>query len=64
MTTAVKAILESFDALSDVERREAAVEIIRRMTPEDGELPEGMLVEAADALFSTLDAEEAANARP
>jgi hypothetical protein len=50
------------DALSDVERREAAVEIIRRMTPADGELPEGVLVETADAMFCMLDAEEAANA--
>jgi len=62
MTTAVHALLESFDALSDAERREAAVEIMRRMTPLDGELPEGVLVETADALFCMLDAEEAANA--
>ena len=38
------------------------MEIIRRMTPEDGELPEGVLVETADSLFCMLDAEEAANA--
>ena len=62
MTTAVEALLESFDALSDVERREAAVEIIRHMTPVGGELPEGVLVETAHALFSMLDTDEAANA--
>ena len=40
------------------------MEIIRRMTVADGELPEGVLVEAADALFRMLDAEEAAKAGP
>jgi hypothetical protein len=64
MTTVLKAILEAFDALSDVERREAAVEIIRRMTLAHGELPEGVIVEAADALFCMIDAEEAANVGP
>ena len=62
MTTAVKAMLETFDSLSDVERRESALEIIRRTTLAGGELPEGVLVEAADALFCMLDAEEAVNA--
>ena len=42
----------------------AAVEIIRRMTVAEGELPEGVLVEAADALFCKLDVAEAANVRP
>jgi len=64
MTTAVQALLETFDALSDAERQEAAVEILRRMMPADGELPEGALVETADTLFCMLDAEEAANAGP
>ena len=36
MTTAVQALLETFDTLSDAERREAAVEILRRMTPAVG----------------------------
>jgi hypothetical protein len=58
------ALLETIDGLSDFERRGAAVEIIRRMTVADGELPEGVLVEAADALFCMLDAEEAAKAGP
>jgi hypothetical protein len=40
------------------------VEVIRRMSPADGELREGMLVETAHALFCMLDAEEAANAGP
>jgi hypothetical protein len=58
MTTAVRVLLESFDALSEAEPQEAAVEILRRMIPE-GELPEQALVEAADELFRMLDAEEA-----
>ena len=64
MTTDVEALIETFDALSGVARREAAVEIIRRMRLANGELPEGVQVEMADALFCGLDAEEAANAGP
>jgi len=62
MTTAIQALLETFDALSDAERHEAAVEILRCVTPSEGELPENALLEAADALFCVLDSEEAANA--
>ena len=62
MTTAVRTLLETFDALTETERQEAAVEILRRVTPQ-GELPEGALVEAADELFRLLDAEEAADGR-
>ena len=57
-------MVEAFDRLSEVGRREVAVEIIRRMTLADGELPEGVLVEPADALFCMLDAEEAALVGP
>jgi hypothetical protein len=60
MTTAVRVLLECFDALSEPERQEAAVEILRRLTPE-GELPEQALVATADELFRMLDAEEAAD---
>jgi len=62
MTTAVQALLKSFEALSESERREAALEIIRCVTPSEGQLPEAALVEAADALFCLLDSEEGANA--
>jgi hypothetical protein len=64
MTTAVRSLLESFDALTDAERREAAAEILRRVVPTEGDLTDEALVEAADALFCMLDAEEAANASP
>ena len=62
MTTAVRSLIESFEALSEPERQEAALEILRRLTPE-GDLPEQALVEAADELFVALDAEEASDAR-
>ncbi len=62
MTTAVQSLLDTFDSLSDADRQEAAVEILRRLRPSEDELPENVLLEAADALFCTLDAEEAASA--
>ena len=58
MTPSVRGLLESFDALSETDRVEAAVEILRRVTPVEAELPEQALVEAADKLFTVLDAEE------
>jgi hypothetical protein len=62
MTTAVQELLESFESLSEAERQEAAVEILRPAVPE-GDLSEQALVDAADALFCALDAEEATNAK-
>ena len=62
MTTAVRVLLKSFDALSETERQETALEILRRMAPE-GELAAEAQVEAADELFRILDAEEAGNGR-
>jgi hypothetical protein len=65
MTTAVQTLLESFDALTDAERQEAALEILGRVTQSEDQLSDAALVEAADALFCMLDAEEeAANANP
>ena len=58
MTLSVRALLESFDALSETDRVEAAVEILRRVTSLEGELPDQAFVEAGDMLFSLLDAEE------
>jgi len=58
MTHSVRVLLESFDALSEPDRVAAAVEILRRVTPAEVELPEQALVEAGDKLFSLLDAEE------
>lgn len=58
MTIAVQSLLQAFDGVSDRERQEAAVEILRRVTPQEGELSKGALVEAADELFRSLDSEE------
>jgi hypothetical protein len=63
MTTAVQQLLASFDALSEVEKHQAAVEVLRRVSGSaEGDLPEAALVEAADELFRALDAEEAGHA--
>jgi hypothetical protein len=59
----VQALLESFDALSEGERHEVAVELLRRVAP-PAELPDEALVAAADEVFRELDAQEAADARP
>jgi hypothetical protein len=59
MTTAVRALLDSFDALSEVERHEVAVELLRRAThPAMAELPDQSMVAAAKELFRELEAHE------
>jgi hypothetical protein len=62
MTAAVRQILKSFDDLPAPERHEAAVEILRR-AESDGDLPDAALMEAADDLFKSLDADEQRSAR-
>jgi hypothetical protein len=65
MTAPVQHILDSFDALSDADKHQAAVEILRRYAgAAEGDLPEGALVEAADELFQALDAEEGGSSCP
>ncbi len=65
MTSAVRALLEAFDALFEAERHKAAVELLRRSArPAAAELPDEALVAAADELFRELDAREAEDARP
>lgn len=59
MPPAVKALLDAFDALSETDRHDAAVEILRRIKAADSDLSDQALLEAADRLFLTLDAEEA-----
>jgi predicted HAD superfamily phosphohydrolase len=63
MSTAVQALLDNFDALSESERHDAAVEILRRVAP-PSELSDEALVAAADEVFRELDHREAADARP
>lgn len=64
MTIAVQALLETFDTLSDADRQDFAVKILRRVAPQEGELPEDGLLEAADSLFCALDSGEAASEWP
>ncbi len=63
MTTAVKRLLESFDALSEPERREAVAELLSRHPLSGGpDLSEDALIAVADERFADLDADEAGNA--
>jgi hypothetical protein len=62
MTAAVKDLLNTFDALSDADKREATVQLLRRVVDEEsGDVPEEVLVAAAEELFLELDAREAAD---
>ncbi len=64
MSASVQALINSFDALSEAERHEAVVEILRRSMPSDAaELSDDALVLAAEELFLELDAREASDAR-
>jgi hypothetical protein len=63
MTATVRQLLDSFDALSDTDKHQAAVEILRRVGgTTEGDLPEAALLEAADELFRALDVEESGHA--
>ncbi len=63
MTSTVQHLLESFDAMPDADKHQAAVEILRRFTGAlEGNLPDSTLVGAADELFRTLDEQEASHA--
>ncbi len=62
MTTAVRALLNSFEALSQSEQHEAAIELLRRITS-PLELSDEALVESADKVFRELDEREATDAR-
>jgi hypothetical protein len=65
VTKAVHELLSAFDALAEPDKHQAAVEILRRVSPAaQGDLPDSALVEAAEELFLALDAEEARNAHP
>lgn len=65
MTTAVQQLLNAFDSLSEADKYQAAVEILRRVpVPYEGDVPEAALDELAADLFRSYDAEEAARAAP
>jgi hypothetical protein len=62
MSTTVEEILDSFDHLSEPEKRELASEIIRRTVELDLlSLTDEELVMNAEALFLELDQRESAN---
>ena len=63
MTATVRQLLDSFDALSDADKHQAVIEMLRRLPrAAEGDVPDAALVEAADELFRALDAEEAGHA--
>jgi hypothetical protein len=65
MTTTVKRLLDTFDALPDPEKHQAAVEILKRAQAQaPADLPDAALVEAADELFQGLDTAEAGRDQP
>jgi hypothetical protein len=65
MTAAVQAVLRSFDALSDDEQREVAIEVLRRTAhAAQDELPDGVLISLAESVFRELDTREEADAHP
>lgn len=61
MTPAVQQLLNAFDSLSEADKHEVAVEILRRWLP-DGDVPDAALDELAAELFRSYDAEEDARA--
>ena len=62
MTEAVQELLHTFDALTNAERQEATVQLLRRVVEEEsGDVPEDAFVAAAEELFLELDAREAAD---
>jgi hypothetical protein len=63
VTTAAQRVLNSFEALSEAEQKQAASEVLRRVL--DSSPPafsDEALVEAAEALFLEFDTREAAHA--
>jgi hypothetical protein len=62
MTTAVWKLLDSFDALSQDEKQDAAIALLRRLAElQRPELPKETLVSAADALKNALEEEQRAD---
>lgn len=61
MTPPVQQFLNTFDSLSEADKHEVAVEILRRWLP-DRDVPDASLDELAAELFRSYDAEENARA--
>ena len=64
MTETVQNLLETFERLSEVERREAAAEILRRVTDEDyPPLDDQTIDQIANDTFLEYDAREAVDGK-
>lgn len=63
VSNAVRDLLRSFDSLSEVDKSEVVIEVVRRAPHSFAtDLSEDTLVTVAEGLFATMDAEETANA--
>ena len=63
MTTQVREILQSFDMLPEIDKRELAAEIIKRsLALNEPPLTDEQLVSVAEETFLELDRSEAGNA--
>lgn len=58
MITTARELLEVFDTLPEVEKHHVVVDLLRRSASEGG-LSDEAFVEAAEEMFSSLEAEEA-----
>jgi hypothetical protein len=64
VSATVQQLIYSFDSLSEADKHEAAVEILRRWGGSlEGDLSETALTDIADQLFQQLDSEESGHAR-
>ena len=60
----VRAVLESFDALSEAEQHEVLIEVLRRVArPGISQVSDDALLSLADGLFQELDQREATDAQ-
>ena len=62
MSERVSHLLDLFDALPEPDKRSAVVEILRRSSPGEADIPPSGHDALAGELFAALDAEEAARA--
>lgn len=62
MSDPVRELIASFDALPDLDKRIAAVEILRRLPQSEGDIPLSTLDALADDLSTALDARETTRA--
>lgn len=62
MSQTARQLLTAIEALPDAEREAVVAELLTRHPVGAGDLPEVALVELADELFRSYDAEEAADA--